>query len=698
MKKKEKIKIKPSIEKYIDYSDKVSFWVILLILVIVPLIFTQYCYATYSLPKTFFIYFMTIILIALWVVRAFLSKEVRLLSFKIYLPLILLLISFIISVLLSINIGRSFFGAYKRYEGLLTLLCYLVIFFIVSSFYLKKKQILYLIWASVFTAVFISIYGIVQYFGGDFLLFKTIPKYSQSISSIGNAKLLAGYLALMLILSVFLFLSQIDSSKSPSYISFLTFLPIIILFLCLLFTTSMSGYIAFMVGFILLLIFILKNPHLSGILKKWVVLILIVFIALSIITQSLIIPHGNRGIKITPKIDKSFIEERAQIWVSSFVLLYESLSKPSKFIFGYGPETFGLIIPKYLTDKYIEIESKNPTWSMIDIDRPRNEFIYLFSSIGIFGLAIYLFFLAFFFTKFLSYLKKLENKPTYLLMTALFSLFIGYQVYLIFSFSVIYISIFFWIFLGLALMRGETKTENEPKVFALPSFLTKKSSLWLACPIIGAISLYLLWLVSKAFVADIYFEKSVTLFETGKTPEKAIKPVEMATALNPLIDMYYIYQGWIYSSHSEEVFLPGEKDSFLKKSKESFLRAKKLCPEDTDNLNNLAKYYLTIGKFKEGFSELNEALKNNPYDYNTHMILGAAYFKNNEIDSAIKEWNTAIKLRPYFADLYFLLGQAYQQKGDKTNAINNYKTYLSAKPQDKESVKKAQEAIKNLSQ
>jgi len=109
------------------------------------------------------------------------------------------------------------FGADGRYEGLISFLCYTAIFIVISRFYKPKRLHLILIAGS---ALFVSLYGILQFFGvdilklfpfGDKMFIDVIgnplygPLSAHFRTTIGNVNLISSYCSFAILLFAALF-------------------------------------------------------------------------------------------------------------------------------------------------------------------------------------------------------------------------------------------------------------------------------------------------------------------------------------------------------------------------------------------------------------------------------------------------------------------------------------------------------------
>ncbi|WP_159442892.1 O-antigen ligase family protein [Selenihalanaerobacter shriftii] len=124
----------------------------------------------FSYYKMVWILISTIIAIILFVI--YLLKRNNLKNTYYYIPLGVYALFIILSSLLSEYQSVAFLGFPDRYEGMFTLLSYLIITFITINLVNTKKDIKFIIGSLLVSAFVLSILGIFQYFGLD--LFRTM--------------------------------------------------------------------------------------------------------------------------------------------------------------------------------------------------------------------------------------------------------------------------------------------------------------------------------------------------------------------------------------------------------------------------------------------------------------------------------------------------------------------------------------------
>ena len=164
-----------------------------------PLIITQSNSELFELPKMYFVYLLTALITIFHLINVFQKKAPFRRKTFLDIPLLLFFVSQAISTFYSIDPHTSFFGYYSRLNGgLLSLICYLLLYFILSV-YLDSDFKKNIINFSLLSAFLVSIYAIAEHFGIDKNFgFKTFnPEFFPlSVNQIGS-----------LLIFVFLFLS-----------------------------------------------------------------------------------------------------------------------------------------------------------------------------------------------------------------------------------------------------------------------------------------------------------------------------------------------------------------------------------------------------------------------------------------------------------------------------------------------------------
>ncbi|MBI6873579.1 O-antigen ligase family protein [Clostridium aciditolerans] len=125
----------------------------------------------FSYYKGIWIMVFTIIALIILGVKL-VSKEIKIHKNTIYIPMIIYSILIVLSTVFSDFKGISIWGFVERYEGMIVLLCYMLILFTTINIVKDKAAIKVILIALICSALIIGTIGILQYFGHD--IFKTM--------------------------------------------------------------------------------------------------------------------------------------------------------------------------------------------------------------------------------------------------------------------------------------------------------------------------------------------------------------------------------------------------------------------------------------------------------------------------------------------------------------------------------------------
>ena len=189
--------------KQIDFALEVLF---LCLLFVSPLFFDRSLGIVFSLSKATLIRSFTVLIIALWISRVALTGQIKLIKTIADLPMLAYLMCTAAATLLSINVYVSFAGSYGRYEGLITTLNYVLLFFIAANTVTSVEKIKKIMVCAVVSGALMSVYGIIQRMGIDPFVWGGVITNERVISTIGQPNFLAAYLDMSFMLGIGLIL------------------------------------------------------------------------------------------------------------------------------------------------------------------------------------------------------------------------------------------------------------------------------------------------------------------------------------------------------------------------------------------------------------------------------------------------------------------------------------------------------------
>lgn len=624
-------------------------FLIYLLFTLTPLLVSPFSSELFELPKTYFLYLITGFLL-LSHLKGYLQKKHPIFIFHPLTPwLLIFFASQIFSFIFSFDKYSSFYGYYGRFNGgILTLLCYLIIFFILHvQISFQPKLLPNLLISLLITSQLVILYALAQHFGIDKHYWDQDVQ-ARVFSTFGQPNWLAAYLCVIFFLALHKSdsdLRQNDKSNKHVIPSLsrnlqLTFLQMTTL-LALFFTKSQSGFYAFIISFSLYLLAKIITKTFS----KHLFFLSCFFLLLCVILENplknklfpapvLPIPNPTgEEIVITASSDI-----RKIVWPGAIAL---GLKFP---LFGTGPETFAQ------TYYWVRPASHNLTseWNFL-YNKAHNEFLNYLANTGFFGL--------------LSYLLLILFTSLLLLKNHSFELLAGFLTILItnfFGFSTIYLQILFF---SVVLFSGtENKTTQLRYGGAGPTLLT--------IPLI-LFSFFLLYTSFTHYLSDIYF-----------TRQNYLSALKFSTK-NPYFQIYSALQLSQQASKEKNKDLSIQSDALAKlalKTSPSEINYLKLQSQVYTNLAqvDLLKYYpLAI-------SSLTKATILAPTDASSFYQLGNLYSAAQLQTEALKNLEKAVELKPNYDHAWFRLGQIYFEQKNYSNAKLDMEAALKINPNNLE--------------
>ncbi|MEW6103452.1 MAG: tetratricopeptide repeat protein [bacterium] len=779
----------------------------LIVLIFVPsLYFDIHLYSCFDISKVTGIYLLTIVILSVWIIRStYLGKiEFSIPPLIILLPTSAWLIITFISTILSINPWMAFVGTYKRYEGLLVVIAYLISFYAILTF-IPKEKLYWLLLSVVLVAAITSVYGVIQFLGLDPLKWESFSRY-RIIGTFGNPVFIAAYLsmAIFVCLSMYIFTAEkkgvlIKGKKKKEESSFKK--PLLLLFyggcivfiyICFCFTNTRATFVGLSVctlvfvlyfyglrffllyfpvftsffGFIFYIVYQYLSPYskialflgglslgflffahliIGGFIMKDMgrahkIGLPIIGIALIVLT---IIFNLDRNISVAarfftmvtkkPKaisVEKESVEKvplkneehrklnfvqkmrdkltgsagwRLWMWTTGARII------PDYPWFGIGPDTLGIIFPKYLAKVYtmkiggtLEME-----------DRLHNEIFDTGVNRGIIGLIIY-FWLIIAFTIYCwkGYRKAEEGRG--ILILGIYTAWLAYLVQNQFSFGNTPIASLYWMLMAMAV-----KEIGGVKSFQFN--INKNSPIaWAIYPFVFIFAIGFSIFVIRPYLADLHYKDGTVYLARGDW-NNAFSKYKKAISLNYREIRYWeelnrAYINYVITTGNREAleeakngantlnkllkgmsntayftlgmahFMEGKQDEALKYYK----KAKEWQPFIADIYNNIGILYLNMGRPDLAISEFEQALEiRSEYSRTTEHLI-RLYLENNEIDRAIGfltrlsrvlYGDEKRKIHNYLAWIY------YNKKQDYKKSIMMSQNILEIFPQDTDSLR-----------
>ena len=189
-----------------EFFEKGIFWLYLLIIFIVPLIFLVPVNSVDLVKIGVQRCFLSGILI-LWVLSLNKNKSYSFVHSPLNLPLVILFLLAILSTIFSVRPYTSLIGTYNRYQGLFTITCYILLFFITQILIKKRKDVVsWIIDTVLFSNLFAMLYGFIQRLGRDPYQWSG-GAWTRIHSTFGNPVFYAAWLSMVLPIALFMYLT-----------------------------------------------------------------------------------------------------------------------------------------------------------------------------------------------------------------------------------------------------------------------------------------------------------------------------------------------------------------------------------------------------------------------------------------------------------------------------------------------------------
>src|SRR5258708_3129465 len=402
---------------------------------LIPLVFYPKTSEVFEFNKIVGVYIFTTLIVAFWVVRMIQQNKVIFKRTILDIPLLLFLGSQIISTIISINTRTSIFGYYSRFNGgLLSTICYSLLYWAFVS-NMNRRSAIYVIRYTIYSAVIVAIYGIFEHFGHSFSCVIVRGAFnddcwvqdvrSRVFATLGQPNWLAAYLTSLVPLTWYYALK----TKQENKIKIIWIGISVLFFACILFTKSRSGLLGLAAAYLIFWLFNLSKLRFALIISALFLIIAGIFgtpwtpgigIAHNAPTAAAKTDQGEGG------TESGAI--RAIVWKGAIDGFKHN------HVTGTGVETFG-----YSYWQYRPVEHNNISeWDFL-YNKAHNEYLNFAANTGTVGLLAYVFLI-------LASLFVMRKN------TAILAGYISILITNFFGFSVVVISLLFFLMPAMALI------------------------------------------------------------------------------------------------------------------------------------------------------------------------------------------------------------------------------------------------------
>lgn len=658
-------------------SNRLIEWILILLVFFLPLIFNPFGYNMFASVRAAFLYIMTATILALIIIKSLSEGQFRIRRSPLDLMITVFALALIASTLNSVHLSTSVFGHIWRYEGLLAWLSYFVVYFATIYAITEKKQQVRLLYGVTFSALIISIYGISQHFGFDFIPWSPDQDLTRSISTLGGPTYLGAYLVLLLPLALVLALTR----ECPSRLRVMSLISAALMSLALLFTFARSAWLALIVSllflFLMNIVAILRNKLLP------LIIVGLLLISYFLFASGRLTPYVERAKSAFNLTRGSSGGIRLLAWEQTIEMIKD---RP---LLGWGPETFSLIFPRYIT-----VEWERTVRRDFPTDKAHNDLLQVASTMGLASLIPYVLIFVLFFWHSLWSIKYLSDPFQKNLLKGLSAGVLAYLAQLQFNFSVVDVTPIFWIFIGMAMSLSPVAINTRERVVSLPFKIASPASLKLTWGVLGMIILGISIVAAKPIFADTHLRRGLEALQRNE-PKVAVAELSIAHSLDLKEPYYSQILGQVYT----KLLNATANESYFYKAVKALGEGQRVNPLNEYTYLYLGEAYLAgaevLGEpslLKLAAKNYRKVLANDPNFAQVHLSLGIVYAQMKMTERAINEWKTVPNLYPASDTAYYNLGVTYEKIGKITEALDSFKKVLELNP----SSEAAREAVNRL--
>lgn len=671
---------------------------------ITPFIFNPGNSELFELPKMYFVYTLTIIILGTWITKSVLAGRFAFQRTFLDIPLLLFILSQLVSTYFSVDRHTSIFGYYSRVNGgLLSLVSYLLLYWAYVS-NLSQKEAIKSILCLLVSSFVISLWAIAEHFGVSpscYLLQQNLKAdcwiqdvQSRVFATLGQPNWLAAFLVAVTPLTLTLLPKAKSIITTPLHSSVVFLLPSVFV-LATFFTKSRSGFLGLAAAVSILIFFHL--PHRFFIRLGYSLLIAISGFFLwqynlsdcfDLNPNQLSISSGTESCKIRTIVWKGALE----VWKNNQ-------------IFGTGPETFAY---SYYSHRPVE-HNKTSEWELL-YNKAHNEYLNYLANTGVVGLGTYFLLIGSF--VFWSTRQLKNQKSKYLNQNEkLFTLNCGFSIYTLhlaflagyfgilvtnfFGFSTVTVNLLFFLLPAVTL----TITRETPHKIRSLNFAAKRL---LLLPIVLLVTCYLLLITYRYWFADIHYANS-NKYDKKNLYQQAAKEAREALFLRDNEPVYYneLAEAASYLAVSQyETGNTATAADLTQLAIDSSHLATEISPYDLNFLKTRSIVFARLSLVnpayaKQALEPLERARQLAPTDPKIHYNLGVLYERAGEKEKTEAMLKYALELKDNYKDPYIGLAEFYAKNGQKEKARQHLEFVLQNIDSQDQNVKSILENLQN---
>jgi len=706
----------PQVIKFSQALQKAILVCFHFLILTLPFIYTSVNDELFEFNKMLFVYLMSIVIGALWLLRMVIEKKVLLRQSIFDWAILAFVCSQLISTFVSMHPATSWLGYYTRFHGgLLSTLAYVWLYYAFVS-NLQAKQLINLLWTLTLGATLASLYAIPEHFGHSFSCIFINDRFDVScwiqdvqhriFGSFGQPNWLAAYMVSVAPVIMVLGLAHLPKTK-PGVINVTDYLPAIasavsvwILLIALLFSGSRSGFLGFGVAWLglsigLVIMELTTNKRKQNLGKRlqfmpWLAALTVGLAAGAVIWGTPFSPSitdwiNRQNVASPPATSTSVVVDRLDQGGTDSAEIRKIVWKGAIKVwqrypwFGSGVETFAY---SYYQDRPVA-HNLVSEWDFL-YNKAHNEFLNFLATTGLVGLVSYLGLMAVFCL--ISVRLYLEpghpDAPSKLIALGLLMGYLGLAVSNFWGFSTVTVGLLFFLYPGMVvLLSSPTHLPVRKNPMKTKQSSSDSSRWWYisgSLAVLSATAMGLAW-ISQTWLADYYYKISRDEYQANQL-NSSLDYVNKALELKPSQPVYYNHASQVYAKLAVTYAQEQQLEQAQAAVEQALLTSQttlELNPvhlnfykTQINNLITLSQLNLEFLAEAKRLSEL--AITLAPTDPKLYYFLGLIEIDRGETQLAVEHLAKAIELRPNYQRAREYLAQEYQKANNLQAALDQY--------------------------
>ncbi|MEW6517704.1 MAG: O-antigen ligase family protein [candidate division FCPU426 bacterium] len=715
--------------RVIRICDRIMEFLLYLVYFLIPIFFIILTRDQFELPKLALFRMLTCLMLATWGIRLLASREWRFQATPLALPLLAWILLQLLTAVVSVSGYVSYRGEYENFRGLLTVLNYPILFYLLVHFLRTRQQINRLFFVTLLAGLVITAYGIAQFFGLDFIAWNpTSIAPGRYFSTLGNPNFLAAYLAMVLPWTIVFFIETQSTFRRV-----LLFVSFVVMFFALLGTWSRGGFLGLIAALAVLAGFGLwrgftwlrQQPVAAAALRQslpgfriWLALLGLALATLITLSLTFGRHHMLRMADTILHFPAAVKVSRLHIWGPALGMIRDYP------VLGTGLDTFKTVFPRYATPAFAAIDGAN-----VSSRTAHNEILQVLATQGVVGLAVVIWLtVAMAWWWWRAYRRPGASGRDRLLLVGVLATWTAYSVQNLFSFGVVSIDSLYWLLPAVVVLL--LKTPDEQAQSALPQApAAKPGRVWqvlqtfqmpLALLVVAA-ALTGVWMNYRAALADYAYNLG-TIYRMQNNLNYCLRAFATASRLVPTEVKYIVYEGLAYEEMVRTV-PPDRQLPLIQQALALYRRGVEMNPTNAYYLGNLGRAYSLAAAvdpqnqdyFNQAVRYFREAVHYAPVTVLFYQNLGMTYLVHGELekfkevakqlagfdpkeaaglvfsganqlynqnrpDMALPLYQLALEYKPDYAEAHFNLGVAYARTGRILEALAEWRRVLELRP------------------